>query len=444
MAYVYRRPFQLPERARRERMKFTFAIKTGEVLAPLSASGVDIAEFTELATVDLSGYIEGGKLHPLPDKDGTLVSVLNLTGLDVFSTQRVGSVISALSVEGSVFRPALIKSGIVTSAGVLTGSDLFTLQRDGIVSSPLSLVGQKQSGKVYAFSHPIIITRRRGNYLSRIRLIRRRVFVDIRGPNIALGTVALPCVLTGDKVYTPHGLIYTKDNSLGSIKLAWDASPTAGVSYRVYWGTQSGTYTNQQDVGTATSCTVSGLATPYTYYFAITAYNTDGESAFSNEISDFIKRGSPLTASGSKVKITPVITSKYGSMYSAFVASGIKRSTAERLGSAISAFLASGPKEYTPAPPPPGPAGIKDGSGITSFVLVGNKVVAYSETGNVVAVFGLSGGIEHINQRTGTANISCSVQGNKVYFSNVVPLRKVIHATLAFEYIEEISVVFRG
>jgi len=77
--------------------------------------------------------------------------------------------------------------------------------------------------------------------------------------------------------------------------LQWSA-PTSGAvqGYRVYYGTKSGTYLQSLgagvSVGSATSFTVSGLPSGYTYYFAVTS--TDGagnESAFSNEASKFIQ-----------------------------------------------------------------------------------------------------------------------------------------------------------
>jgi hypothetical protein len=72
-----------------------------------------------------------------------------------------------------------------------------------------------------------------------------------------------------------------------SVILAWGPSPSAGVTgYRVYYGPASGNYTNSVAVGNVTTNNVSGLASGATYYFAVTAYDTNGlQSPFSNEIS---------------------------------------------------------------------------------------------------------------------------------------------------------------
>ena len=69
--------------------------------------------------------------------------------------------------------------------------------------------------------------------------------------------------------------------------LAWD--PDAGgaiAGYRLYDGVVSRTYTNVIDTGTVTTQTVSNLTAGVTYFFAVTAYDTNGlESDYSSEVS---------------------------------------------------------------------------------------------------------------------------------------------------------------
>ena len=71
-----------------------------------------------------------------------------------------------------------------------------------------------------------------------------------------------------------------------SVTLAWNPSPSGGVSgYYVHAGTSSGFYTNVTDVGNAASMIAPDLTAGVAYYFAITAYDADGnESGFSNEL----------------------------------------------------------------------------------------------------------------------------------------------------------------
>ncbi len=80
----------------------------------------------------------------------------------------------------------------------------------------------------------------------------------------------------------------------GSVTLAWDPSPDASVvGYKVYYGPASRVYTNSTTVGNATNTTLAGLTNGATYFFAATAYNSNGdESVFSNEASHTVPVGS--------------------------------------------------------------------------------------------------------------------------------------------------------
>lgn len=72
-----------------------------------------------------------------------------------------------------------------------------------------------------------------------------------------------------------------------TVTLAWDPSPGGAIAgYRLYDGPASRTYTNVLDVGSATTATVSNLIRGTTYFFAATAYDTNGlESDYSSEVS---------------------------------------------------------------------------------------------------------------------------------------------------------------
>ncbi len=71
------------------------------------------------------------------------------------------------------------------------------------------------------------------------------------------------------------------------VTLAWDANSEPDLSgYRLYYGTSPGNYTTSITLGIVTTYTVTNLTDPVTYYFALTARDTEGfESGKSNEVS---------------------------------------------------------------------------------------------------------------------------------------------------------------
>ena len=71
-----------------------------------------------------------------------------------------------------------------------------------------------------------------------------------------------------------------------SVTLAWDSNAEPDLAgYIVYYGTASRNYPNSVDVGMVNSHEVTNLMAGQTYYFAVTAYDSQrNESAFSNEI----------------------------------------------------------------------------------------------------------------------------------------------------------------
>jgi hypothetical protein len=69
------------------------------------------------------------------------------------------------------------------------------------------------------------------------------------------------------------------------ITLAWDPATGTVTGYKLYWGTQRNNYTHSLDVGDVTQVTLDlNLDYDTTYFFTITAYNSDGESGYSNYV----------------------------------------------------------------------------------------------------------------------------------------------------------------
>lgn len=85
-----------------------------------------------------------------------------------------------------------------------------------------------------------------------------------------------------------------------SVTVIWDANPEPDVAgYRLFYGRESGVYTNQVDVP-GPMAVASDLSEGETYYFAVLAYNNEGlESELSTEISY-----SPGTQTGGLVNVS--------------------------------------------------------------------------------------------------------------------------------------------
>jgi len=75
------------------------------------------------------------------------------------------------------------------------------------------------------------------------------------------------------------------------VSLAWTANAEGDLQgYRIYYGTQPGTYQQARgtglSAGASTQYKVTGLLRGTVYYFAITAFDGSGnESSYSNEVS---------------------------------------------------------------------------------------------------------------------------------------------------------------
>lgn len=76
-------------------------------------------------------------------------------------------------------------------------------------------------------------------------------------------------------------------NAVQSVTLAWDPNSEPDIaSYKVYYGTQSGSPSQSSDVGNVTTATIANLDEGTTYFFTVRAINTARlESGPSNEVS---------------------------------------------------------------------------------------------------------------------------------------------------------------
>jgi hypothetical protein len=118
--------------------------------------------------------------------------------------------------------------------------------------------------------------------------------------------------------------------ALPSVSLAWNPSAANNIGgYRLYLGLSSRTYATMLDVGSTTNATLSNLTPGTTYFFAVTAYDTNRlESPFSGEIS----YTAPLVSNLATLKLRPAPTGQIqlngtgpiGYMYSLMSSSDLK------------------------------------------------------------------------------------------------------------------------
>jgi hypothetical protein len=78
--------------------------------------------------------------------------------------------------------------------------------------------------------------------------------------------------------------------SAASLLVSWNANTESTLAgYRLYYGTQTGTYGTPVSLGKVTSHQLANLSTGRTYYVALTAYDTSGrESTYSSEVNAYI------------------------------------------------------------------------------------------------------------------------------------------------------------
>lgn len=100
-----------------------------------------------------------------------------------------------------------------------------------------------------------------------------------------------------------------------SADLSWDANTEPDLAgYKVYYGTSSGSYGTPVDVGNVLTYSITGLSPNVLYYFAVSAYDTEGsEGVKSSEVTGYfgsriIMGGAPTTS----VNFDPVHTPSGG------------------------------------------------------------------------------------------------------------------------------------
>lgn len=124
------------------------------------------------------------------------------------------------------------------------------------------------------------VVARNARFVNSVNLLRNVTDVAV-GIDSAVVAAALAS-LTDVAVGTEAVVLAT-----GGGNFAWNASLSA-TSYRIYWGTQSGVYTNNQDVGNVLTFPLANLSPAFvtgtTYFVVVRARRNALESVNSNQI----------------------------------------------------------------------------------------------------------------------------------------------------------------
>ncbi len=101
--------------------------------------------------------------------------------------------------------------------------------------------------------------------------------------------------------FVAFGLLFVSVAGAKTVTLSWDKVNYSGLGgYELHYGTKSGKYTQNADVGNVTTYQVPSLEGGVTYYFAVTSYGTGGaSSSYSNEAIVRLAADSTAGSSGS-------------------------------------------------------------------------------------------------------------------------------------------------
>jgi hypothetical protein len=117
-------------------------------------------------------------------------------------------------------------------------------------------------------------------------------------------------------VFALFALSLTSVCHAAGVTLAWNAASGTVVGYKVYQGTASQQYTTVTTIDNLTQYSVSGLTNGTKYYFAVKAYNTYGDSGYSNELTYTV----PANATAPVATGRSITTTKNTRVYSKMIA----------------------------------------------------------------------------------------------------------------------------
>jgi hypothetical protein len=223
-------------------------------------------------------------------------------------------------------------SGDTTKSASTSAAVMETVNKAGTTATLTSSLNPAVSGQAVTFTAQVSPSSATGNIqfkdgstlLGTVSVSNGAASLAVS--TLSVGTHSITAVYSGDANYNgttsaaltqtitaaipgaPTNLTATATSS-SQINLAWTASPTGGVTYNVYSSTTSGftpSAGNRIATGvTATSYAQTGLAPSTVHYYLVTAQNSAGESASSNQA------GATTLASGVACQVVYTVTTQW-------------------------------------------------------------------------------------------------------------------------------------
>jgi chitodextrinase len=263
------------------------SIPTGLTATAVSSSRIDLSWSASTDNVGVSGY----RVY----RDDTLVATLGnvtayqSTGLNASTTYSYR--VDAFDAVGNASARSVSASATTLAAPDTTAPSTPTgLGATAVSLSQINLAWNASSDNVGVTGYRVY---RNGTFLTALGNV-----TSYQNTGLSAATTYSYRVDAIDAAGNASGLSAaasaTTHAATGTALLTWDPVTAPNlVGYRVYYGTDPGTYLQATGqgigVGNVTTYTVTGLSSGTRYYFAATAvYSSGNESVFSNEVSKSI------------------------------------------------------------------------------------------------------------------------------------------------------------
>ncbi|KRF43710.1 endo-alpha-N-acetylgalactosaminidase family protein [Paenibacillus sp. Soil787] len=217
-------------------------------------------------TVSKTGYLDASRTNvivPMGD-----VAIIDMTLTSPISLPSNNADLKGLSLSSGQLNPAFAAETTSYTANVGNDVSSITIMASVYDANATLMVSGQQAASGQA-SEPISL-----------QAGSNTINIVVTAQDLTTKTYALTVIRESAPPSTP--ILDNIVSGNGKLTLNWTQS-TGATGYKVKYGTASGLYTSSVDAGNVSSTTIEGLQNGVTYYFAISAYNSGGESGNSDE-----------------------------------------------------------------------------------------------------------------------------------------------------------------